>query len=387
MLLQVLGTAAGGGVPQWNCACPGCAGARVHPRRRRRHASLAVRSGGPGTRWHIVNAGPDITDQIESVPALLPGPGSRESPVAGVILTDAELDHTLGIARLRETEGFVVRATAPVRDALLERLRLGDVLGPYTAIEWRELSEKPEALSTAGPVGWWRQGGRLQGPGATEGCERGPGALSAPGSTEGCERTGTLEALSAAGADGGRRQGERPGALSTPGPGERRDPDDRLNALSTPGSIEVSVSAIPVSAKRPRYAAGPGPDDPTWSVALRLYEPATGASAVYAPAVATWSDALDAAVRSADVVILDGTFWDDDEPVRSGISTRTATAMGHLPIVGPHGTSHRLAALPGRCLYTHLNNTNPLNDPAAAQHARLAERGLEVAAERMVIEL
>ncbi|WP_438290705.1 pyrroloquinoline quinone biosynthesis protein PqqB [Streptomyces sp. HUAS TT7] len=300
MLLQVLGTAAGGGVPQWNCACPGCAGARAHPRRRRRHASLAVRSGGPGSRWHIVNAGPDIADQIESAPALLPGPGSRETPVAGVILTDAELDHTLGIARLREAEGLVVRATAPVRDALIDRLRLGDVLSPYTAIEWRELSEKPEALST-------------------------------------------------------------------------------------PGSIEVS--ALPVSAKRPRYAAGTGSDDPTWSVALRLHEPATGATAVYAPAIATWSDALDEAVRSADVVIVDGTFWDDDEPVRSGISTRTATATGHLPVVGPRGTSHRLAALRGRCLYTHLNNTNPLNDPAAAQHARLAERGLEVAAERMVIEL
>ncbi|MFD9632012.1 pyrroloquinoline quinone biosynthesis protein PqqB [Streptomyces violascens] len=318
MLLQVLGTAAGGGVPQWNCACPGCAGARAHPGRRRRHASLAVRSGGPGSRWHIVNAGPDIADQIESVPALLPGPGSRETPVAGVILTDAELDHTLGIARLREADGLVVRATVPVRDALLDRLRLGDVLSPYTAIEWRELSEKPEALSAA----------------AAMGC---------------------------------------------------REPDGRLNALSTPGPIEVS--AIPVSAKRPRYAAGPEPDDPTWSVALRLYEPATGATAVYAPAIATWSDALDEAVRSADVVIVDGTFWDDDEPVRSGISTRTATATGHLPIAGQHGTSRRLTALPGRCLYTHLNNTNPLNDPAAAQHARLAERGLEVAAERMVIEL
>ncbi|MFJ8310424.1 MULTISPECIES: pyrroloquinoline quinone biosynthesis protein PqqB [unclassified Streptomyces] len=300
MLLQVLGTAAGGGVPQWNCACPGCAGARAHPRRRRRHASLAVRSGGPGTRWHIVNAGPDITDRIESAPALRPGPGPRETPVAGVILTDAELDHTLGIARLREADGLTVRATATVRAALLDRLRLGEVLGPYAALEWRELAEKPEALSA-------------------------------------------------------------------------------------PGGIEIS--AVPVSAKRPRYAASCGPDDPTWSVALRLYEPATGASAVYAPAIATWSDALQDAVRSADVVLADGTFWDDDEPVRSGISPRTATATGHLPIVGPHGTAHRLAALPGRCLYTHLNNTNPLNDPAAAQHARLAEHGLAVAAERMVIEL
>ncbi|MFI6051517.1 MBL fold metallo-hydrolase [Streptomyces violascens] len=372
MLLQVLGTAAGGGVPQWNCACPGCAGARTHPRRRRRHASLAVRSGGPGTRWHIVNAGPDIADQIESAPALLPGPGSRETPVAGVILTDAELDHTLGIARLREAEGLVVRATAPVRDALLDRLRLGDVLSPYTAIEWRELSEKPEALSAAGTAGGRERGERLE-------------ALPAPGSTGERARRGQPEALSTAGPDGWGERGGVSRALSAPRPTECRPPDDRLNALSPSSSIQIS--AIPLSAKRPRYAADAGPDDPTWSVALRLYEPATGATAVYAPAIAIWSDALDEAVRSAGVVIVDGTFWDDEEPIRSGISTRTATAMGHLPIDGPHGTSHRLTALPGRCLYTHLNNTNPLNDPAAAQHARLAERGLEVAAERMVIEL
>jgi pyrroloquinoline quinone biosynthesis protein B len=61
--------------------------------------------------------------------------------------------------------------------------------------------------------------------------------------------------------------------------------------------------------------------------------------------------------------------------------------MGHLPVAGPGGTAHRLARLPGRCLYTHLNNTNPLGNPHAEQHKLLAEWGIEVAAERMVIEL
>ncbi|MEV0320901.1 hypothetical protein ACIBKX_10565 [Streptomyces sp. NPDC050658] len=57
------------------------------------------------------------------------------------------------------------------------------------------------------------------------------------------------------------------------------------------------------------------------------------------------------------------------------------------PVTGPGGTAHRLARLPGRCLYTHLNNTNPLGNPHAEQHKLLAEWGIEVAAERMVIEL
>ncbi|MGK5629362.1 pyrroloquinoline quinone biosynthesis protein PqqB [Streptomyces sp. URMC 123] len=300
MLLQVLGTAAGGGLPQWNCACPGCSGARAHPHWRRRHASLAVRA--DRDRWYIVNATPDIGDQIESVAGLWPGPEPRRTPVAGLVLTDAELDHTLGIARLREAKSLEVLTTAPVCDALLTKLRLGEVLGPYTRLGWRDL------------------------------------------------------------------------------------PLDRPVPL-TPGS-GVEISAIPVSGKRPRYAAGGpgGPDDGAWVVALRLTERATGTTALYAPALAAWPPALHRAATEADCVIVDGTFWDDEEPRRSGISARTATGMGHLPIDGPGGTARLLAPLTGRRLYTHLNNTNPLVDPAAPQHKVLAELGIEVAADGMVIE-
>ncbi|WP_330355762.1 pyrroloquinoline quinone biosynthesis protein PqqB [Streptomyces chartreusis] len=298
MLLLVLGTAAGGGIPQWNCACPGCSGARAHPHRRRRHASLAVRTG--EGRWYVVNATPDIGDQIEERPELHPGPGPRQTPLAGVILTDAELDHTLGIARLREADGFQVLATDPVRQALLDRQRLGEVLAPYTDVTWREL------------------------------------------------------------------------------PGQGAEPLD-----GTPSGLQVS--GIPVSGKRPRYAAD-APDDDAWVVALRLYDPSSGASVLYAPALAAWPDPLQQAAAEADCVIVDGTFWDDEEPRRTGISSRTATGMGHLPIDGPGGTAERLAPLSARCLYTHLNNTNPLVDPAAPQHKRLARLGIEVAHDGMVIE-
>ncbi|MCP3820535.1 pyrroloquinoline quinone biosynthesis protein PqqB [Streptomyces sp. A3M-1-3] len=308
MLLQVLGTAAGGGIPQWNCACPGCSGARAHPHWRRRHASLAVQAG--EDHWYLVNATPDIGDQIEARPGLQPGPGLRQTPVAGLVLTDAELDHTLGIARLREADSLQVLATAPVRQALLDRLHLGAVLGPYTSVSWRELPPR--------------------------------GA----------------EPLDGGGGGGG-------------GGG---------------GASAVQISAIPVSGKRPRYAAD-APDDDAWVIALRLYEPASGASAVYAPALAAWPDRLQQAAAEADVVIVDGTFWDDEEPRRTGISTRTATGMGHLPIDGPGGTAELLAPLAARCLYTHLNNTNPLVDPAAPEHKRLARLGIEVAQDGMVIEL
>ncbi|MFI6769278.1 pyrroloquinoline quinone biosynthesis protein PqqB [Streptomyces sp. NPDC050355] len=317
MLLQVLGTAAGGGVPQWNCACPGCSGARAHPDRRRRHASLAVRA--DDDHWYLINATPDIADQIESTPALHPGPAARRTPVAGIALTDAELDHTLGIARLREADRIEVLATGPVRAALRDRAHLDDVLTPYVRLEWRELDSTPIPLSE--------------------------------------------------------------------------------------GS-DVEISAIPLSAKRPRYAVretggdqGSGKrsgehlavadhrDNDPWVVAIRLHDRRTGGTLLYAPALAAWPEAFQEALAGADVVLLDGTFWDDDEPRRSGFSTRTAHGMGHLPIDGPDGTAVRLAPLAARCLYTHLNNTNPLVDPAAPQHKQLAELGLAVAAEGMEIDL
>jgi pyrroloquinoline quinone biosynthesis protein B len=150
MRIRILGTAAGGGVPQWNCACPGCAAARADPRLRRRHASIAV-EGGEG-RWYVVNATPDLGEQIEECPPLRPGPARRHTPVAGVILTDAELDHTLGLPRLREAPSLRIIATDTVREALCAGLRLDRVLAPYAGLTWAALPEKaPDALD-GGPL-------------------------------------------------------------------------------------------------------------------------------------------------------------------------------------------------------------------------------------------
>ncbi|CDR03973.1 MBL fold metallo-hydrolase [Streptomyces iranensis] len=349
MRVRVLGTAAGGGVPQWNCACPGCSGARAHPGWRRRHASLAVQA--DEGRWYLVNATPDLGDQVEDCPELHPGPEPRRTPLAGVILTDAELDHTLGIARLREADGIEILATAPVRHALLTGLHLGEVLTPYARLDWRPLGPGDRPLSRSEEVRYGSAAPR-----------RGAGPYRYPAPPRG--------ATSHDGAADGQR---RIAAL----------PAERL-AEGSP----IAVGAVPVSAKRPRYAAGlDAPDDDAWVVALRLTDRATGRSLLYAPALAAWPDAFQLAAEEADCVIVDGTFWSDDEPLTSGFGSRTATAMGHLPIDGPDGTAHRLAALGARTLYTHLNNTNPLNDPAAPQHSGLARLGVEVAADGMVIDL
>jgi pyrroloquinoline quinone biosynthesis protein B len=90
-------------------------------------------------RWFLLNASPDIRAQIESFPALHPH-GIRDSPVQAVLLTDAELDHTLGLLLLREAGDLEVHATATVHETLCRGTSLLQTLGAYTNVEWRQVT-------------------------------------------------------------------------------------------------------------------------------------------------------------------------------------------------------------------------------------------------------
>ena len=98
MIVRFLGTAAGGGVPQWNCGCPGCGTARAAGVDRTQD-SLAV--SGDGSAWYLVNASPDLRAQVLAAPELAAPPGTRDTPVRGVLLSTAELDHVIGLPMLR----------------------------------------------------------------------------------------------------------------------------------------------------------------------------------------------------------------------------------------------------------------------------------------------
>jgi pyrroloquinoline quinone biosynthesis protein B len=114
----VLGAAAGGGFPQWNCRCPVCrlaweGDARAKPRTQ---ASLALSA--DGERWTLLNASPDLRVQLLATPALQPRAGPRDSPIAAVVLTGAEVDQVAGLLTLRERQGFTVFATTETVAAL-----------------------------------------------------------------------------------------------------------------------------------------------------------------------------------------------------------------------------------------------------------------------------
>ena len=113
----VLGTAAGGGLPQWNCGCAGCRAAWTDPGLRRTQASLAASA--DGENWFLVNASPDVRQQILETPQLHPRPDRlRHSPVAGVILTNGEVDAVAGLLTLREGSPFGIWAHSRVLETL-----------------------------------------------------------------------------------------------------------------------------------------------------------------------------------------------------------------------------------------------------------------------------
>jgi pyrroloquinoline quinone biosynthesis protein B len=142
-----MGSAAGGGFPQWNCACPNCEGLRAGRLAATARTQEGVAVSADGERWVLLNASPDLRLQIERLPALHPR-APRESPIRAVVLTSGEVDHCLGLFSLREGRGLPVYTTARVRDALVrENALAGRLLGAGGPLGWRRLE-----LEVATPV-------------------------------------------------------------------------------------------------------------------------------------------------------------------------------------------------------------------------------------------
>ena len=138
MRVRVLGSAAGGGVPQWNCRCETCEAARAGVRARpRTQSSLAIRAAdGP---WWLVNASPDLRQQLEAVRDER-ADGVRAGAIAGVLLTDAEIDHTAGLLLLRESATPVrVYGDPGVGRALSDGFPVLRMLERFCGVEWRPL--------------------------------------------------------------------------------------------------------------------------------------------------------------------------------------------------------------------------------------------------------
>jgi pyrroloquinoline quinone biosynthesis protein B len=137
--VRLLGTSAGGGLPQWNCGCANCGAARDGRIPVRTQSSVAISA--DRRRWILVNASPDVRAQFEGFEPLRPQRGfARHSPVNTVLLTNADLDHTLGLLLLREGGPLWVYATGTVRETLEHGLRMSAILNAFNRVSWTEPS-------------------------------------------------------------------------------------------------------------------------------------------------------------------------------------------------------------------------------------------------------
>jgi pyrroloquinoline quinone biosynthesis protein B len=296
--VRVLGSAAGGGFPQWNCHCTTCEAARAGVRARpRTQSSLAIR--GDDGPWFLVNASPDARQQLDS---LTPRhvDGVRAPPVAGVLLTDAEIDHTAGLLLLRESATPVrVFGAAGVEHALTYGYPVLRMLERYCGVEWR-----------------------------------------------------TLE------------------------PG-------RATALD--GS-SLTVGPFAAGGDAPRYLSGS--DVELEASGYVFHDRASGGSVTYVPGLARLDDGVLARFAASDLVLVDGTFWRDDELARLGISDRSAGDMGHVPLSGPGGTLAALARLERpRKVLVHINNTNPILLEDSPERNEVVRAGVEVAYDGLEVQL
>ncbi len=128
MRIRVLGSCAGGGLPQWNCGGPNSVRSRSGALAPRSQPSLAVSA--DGERWSLLNASPDLRHQFAAFPGLHPRPGTRDVPLDSVVLTSAELDHVMGLLVLREALSYRVISTPWVRDAILDHNAAWRLLDP-----------------------------------------------------------------------------------------------------------------------------------------------------------------------------------------------------------------------------------------------------------------
>jgi pyrroloquinoline quinone biosynthesis protein B len=120
MQIEILGSAAGGGFPQWNCACRNCAALRAGTFSGPSRTQTQVAVSADGNSWYLLNASPDLRLQIERASVLQPPPSGRDSPITGVVLTSADVDQIAGLLSLRELQPFRIYCTGSLRRILRE---------------------------------------------------------------------------------------------------------------------------------------------------------------------------------------------------------------------------------------------------------------------------
>ncbi len=331
MRVKILGSAAGGGFPQWNCGCANCRALRQGTFRgkARSQTQVAISGGSKNDAgsWYLFGASPDLRAQIEATPELQPQNGIRQSPIAGAVLANADIDHVLGLLLLRELQPLHAYATDSIRRILCEDNSMFRML-----------------QRVAGQVTW---------------------TSFVPGTAFALENP--------AGENSGLRC--RALSLGTHYPAYV-SPQRQSELTFGEASLGLIVESKAIESKIGESTTVESP---------------SGKRLAYMPAVPQIDDALLKEFESADVLLFDGTFWSDDELIRtqgSGNNIQTARQMGHVPVSSAEGSVSRLAGLRHpRKIYVHINNTNPMLNEAGPEYRQVRESGWEIAEDGWEFEL
>jgi pyrroloquinoline quinone biosynthesis protein B len=296
MRVRVLGSAAGGGFPQWNCNCRNCDAVRKGTLRTRARTQSSIAVSGDGANWVLFNASPDLLAQYQSFPALQPGRTLRDTAICSIVLMDAQIDHTTGLLMLREGKPLEIYCTDMAREDLTTGNPLFNILGHYCGVNWHRVPTEPG------------------------------------------------------------------------------------QPFSVIGAENLSFTAVALKSKAPPYS--PHRDNPHEgdNIGMRIEDRQSGGILFYAPGLGEIEAHLKPFLQEADCVMVDGTFWTDDEMIRLGVSKKRARDIGHLPQSGEGGMIEVLKPLKAaRKILIHINNTNPILDEDSDERKQVSAAGIEVA--------
>ena len=311
MKVKILGSAGGGGFPQWNCTCANCARMRYGTIQARARSQMQVAFSPIEGIWFLVGASPDLRTQILATPELSPDPGAPGvSPIAGVFLLSAEVDGAMGLLHLREFQNFFVFATSGVQRMLKTENRMFKVLDRASPpVQW-------QMLSTRGRIG----------------CHLSENPGDPPTFFYSCVPLG----------------GEYPGFASE---------DFRRIAAAEEARVGLVIEQ-------------------------------EGKKLFVAPSISGKSSLWGKTAGGAELALIDGTYWSDDEMIQTGRGEKTARESGHLPFSGAGGLLEQYPSDgEGRKVLINMNSTNPILDEASAEHREAREAGFEVAYDGMELEL
>lgn len=304
MKIQVLGSGAGGGLPQFNCNCDNCKAYREGKKSVKRRTQSSIALSEDGKDWVLCNASPDILEQIHNSPFLHPEE-KRETKIKAVVLNDAQIDHTTGLLMLREGCPHEVYCTKEVHDDLNTSFPIFNMLTHWNGggLKWNEIVPNNQAF--------------------------------------------TIPVM----------------------------PNHEFYA------VPLISNAPPYS----KYRDIPRDGD---NIGLIVVNKKTNKKLFYLPGLGVLENHVFETMKDADVILIEGTLWTNDEMIKGNFSSKLGTDMGHMPLSGDGGLIEVLDSLEKpRKILIHINNTNPILDEENDEYKELISHGIEVSYDGMSIEI